>query len=319
MPFIRVLILLRLMTALSCGKRPPLDKEEIRIVRRSLPMVFLEKMKHAPFPYEGEIADTGEAFFDYVNSETGKRYHSNRNGDRFEEDMHYRDSNVLFCIPPAFDPGEPFLYLVFFHGHGTTAVQSVTDYELIEQVVESKKNVVFIAPQLAVGASDSSPGKFFQEGGFGLFMEEAARILSEKIGREHAMRFKIAPIVLASFSGGYKSVAYILDRGGASRRLRGVLLLDALYEDLDKFQSWILTYIREAFFLLIYTEGSVEQNAMALTEFLDKNGIRHEQCWPTQPWKRGVFLIKSDADHLMVPLLGPPSRPLKQVLEGLRF
>ncbi|MFH1489127.1 MAG: hypothetical protein ABII06_09495 [Pseudomonadota bacterium] len=288
-------------------------------MKRALPMVFLERMKHAPFPYEGEFVDTGEAFFDYVDSETGKRYHTNRHGDRFEEDRHYRDSTVLFCIPPAFEPEEPFFYLVFFHGHGTTAAQSVTDYELIEQVVESKKNVVFIAPQLAVEASDSSPGKFYQEGNFGLFMDEVARILSEKIGREHAGKFRIAPIVLASFSGGYKSVAYILDRGGVSKRLRGVFLLDALYEDLDKFQSWILKYIRETFFLLIYTEGSVEQNAKALAEFLDKNGIRLGRRWPAPSWKRGVFLIKSDADHFMVPLIGPPSRPLKQVLEGLRF
>jgi hypothetical protein len=43
-----------------------------------------------------------------------------------------------------------------------------------------------------------------------------------------------------TYSGGFVSAAYSLHVGGLGSRVIGVVLLDALYGELDKFSSWIL-------------------------------------------------------------------------------
>lgn len=284
---------------------------------QALPRVFRKRLLYAPFPYAGEFADTGEDFFDAVDPGSGERCHTTRNGLRYGETLHYRDSTVFFCIPPGFNAQRPFFHTVFFHGMETTAEASLHSLELVDQVVRSKSNAVLIAPQLAVGAADSSPGKFFREGVFRLFMEEAARTLSAEIGGEHVDRLAAAPILLSAFSGGYKSAAYTLDRGGVDGRVRGVLLMDALYDDLEKFQSWILRDLQNAFFLLIYTAGSVAAHARGLAAFLKKRRIPVVRTWPARIRPGRVYLIRSRHDHFQVPLLGPPERPLEKMLRAL--
>lgn len=283
------------------------------------PRVFRRQLLYAPFPYAGEFGDTGRDFFDWADPVTGERCHTAPNGQRYKEAHHYRDGTVVFCIPPGFDPEAPWFYTVFFHGMETTAEASLHSYRLIDQVVESKSNAILIAPQLAVEAADSSPGKFFREGMFRLFMDEAALAVSTEMGREHIEKPAAAPIVLSAFSGGYKSVAYILDRGGIAERVRGVLLMDALYEDLEKFQSWIGGNLGKAFFVLIYTGGSVAGHARELTAFLKGKGIPVVRTWPARIRPGRVYLIRSRLDHFKVPLFGPPERPLEKTLRACRW
>ena len=57
-----------------------------------------------------------------------------------------------------------------------------------------------------------------------------------------------------AYSGGYLSAAYALDRGGADHRIKGVILMDALYGDEDKFAAWLAARRRQAFLLSAYTE-----------------------------------------------------------------
>ena len=53
--------------------------------------------------------------------------------------------------------------------------------------------------------------------------------------------FKL-PVVIVGYSGGYLPTAYALSVGGISgSALRGMVLLDALYGELDKFEDWIAT------------------------------------------------------------------------------
>ena len=46
------------------------------------------------------------------------------------------------------------------------------------------------------------------------------------------------PVVIVAYSGGYLPAVYSLTVGGDAGRVRGVVLLDALYGERDKFVSW---------------------------------------------------------------------------------
>jgi hypothetical protein len=59
------------------------------------------------------------------------------------------------------------------------------------------------------------------------------------------------PVVLVGYSGGFVSTAFSLQVGGLGSRVIGVVLLDALYGEMDKFSSWIIKN-RTGFFVSAY-------------------------------------------------------------------
>ena len=78
---------------------------------------------------------------------------------------HFGDPRVLLHIPPGFDANKPSVMIVFFHGHGATLSRDVRDRQQVPaQISASGVNAVLVAPQFAVDAADSSPGKFGDPG-----------------------------------------------------------------------------------------------------------------------------------------------------------
>lgn len=276
---------------------------------------FVRILETAPFPYEGKYADTQVDFFDYVDPQTGRRFHTNRYGQRFAEADHYRDSSVLFHLSPGFDPSRPFSLVFFFHGNQSSASDSFRDFRLGEQLDRSGRNAVLIVPQLARQAADSSPGKFFRAGAFKAFLADVAATLAERCGAAHLERFRQAPLVLIGFSGGYKSVAYILDRGGATSRVQAVLLLDALYEDVDKFSAWLTRNAgRRAFVLLAGKGTSSANNGRALAHVLRQHGVATAKSWPTALGPDSIHFVETTTEHLKIPVEGPPFFPITSFL-----
>jgi hypothetical protein len=83
-------------------------------------------------------------------------------------------------------------------------------------------------------------------------------------------------VVLVAYSGGYDPAPYALAVGGAGARVRGVILLDALYGEIDKFDKWIGTSVagdRSGFFFSAYSDSSRAQN-LALQHSLAEQGIK---------------------------------------------
>jgi hypothetical protein len=278
---------------------------------------FVEVLKSAPFPYSGKDVDPD--FFDFVDPKTGERFRTTRTLERLSEKDHYRDSSVLFHLPSQFNPQKPFSYLVFFHGNRTEVRQFMKDYRLDEQIDSSRKNVILVLPQFARNAADSSPGKFSKRNVFRAFMLEVAQVLTSKLGKKYQKQLERAPIILAAFSGGYKPLACILDRGGADSRTRGVLLLDALYEDLYIFGKWILNNVGGGFFINIFTEdSSCEEKTRILAQFLREHRLPFKEEWPRDLKKRQICLIRSPYDHLQIPIAGPPREPLAELLRSLK-
>ena len=79
------------------------------------------------------------------------------------------------------------------------------------------------------------------------------------------------PIVIVGYSGGFLPTAWSLEVGGISDRVRGVVLLDAVYGEMDKFASWIESH-RSGFFVSSYTHYTARRDR-ELMSMLRQKGI----------------------------------------------
>jgi hypothetical protein len=175
--------------------------------------------------------------------------------------------------------------VVFFHGNGATLERDVRDRQLVpQQISDSGVNAVLLAPQLAVDAADSSAGKFWQPNGFKRFIDESASHLARLYGDpDSAKTFASMPIVIVGYSGGFLPTAWSLEVGGITKRIAGVILLDAVYGELDKFASWIENN-RNGFFVSSYTRYTKRRD-QELMAMLREKGIpyREDMDSPLRP------------------------------------
>jgi hypothetical protein len=252
-------------------------------------LTTLVSMKSSAFPYFGNNPASDEPFLNIVKGD--RRGHKSFGGQIFWQDETYNDNRVLLHIPENFDIGKPGVIVVFFHGNGATLERDVRDRQLLpRQITDSGVNAVLLAPQLAVDAADSSAGKFWQEGGFKRFMAESAEHLGRLYGDGAAARaFATMPIVIIGYSGGFLPTAYSLDVGGITDRVRGVVLLDAVYGQLDKFASWIETH-RSGFFVSSYTHYTARHDHELMQMLKDKGiAVSEDMDGPLKPG-RAVFV-----------------------------
>ena len=219
----------------------------------------LVEFEMSPFPYEGINPATGKPFINV--DETGRRGRMDARGKVLWEDETFSDQRVLLHIPQGFDIRRPAMIIVFFHGHGAAIDRDVRDRQRIaEQITQSGANAVLIAPQMAVKAADSSAGIFWEQGMFAQFLNEASEQLALLHGGLGITRlFDKMPVMIVAYSGGYLATAWAVHHGGANDRMRGVVLLDALYGELDKFERFILGN-RKAFFISAYLGSTRARN-----------------------------------------------------------
>lgn len=234
-------------------------------------LTTLVSMKSSAFPYFGNNPASDAPFLNI--SKGDRRGHRSYSGRVFWQDETYSDSRVLVHVPEHFDVHKPGVIVVFFHGNGATLERDVRDRQLVpKQISDSGANAVLLAPQMAVDAADSSAGKFWQPGGFKRFMAESADHLARLSGDPNSARaFANMPIVIVGYSGGFLPTAWSLEVGGISDRVRGVVLLDAIYGELDKFASWIESH-RSGFFVSSYTRYTARRDR-ELMSMLRQKGI----------------------------------------------
>jgi len=262
--------------------------------------VALASFQNSAFPYRGLIPNYQESgksrpFLD-VN-DNGRLGHSSPRGGLHWEDETYSDHSVLMAAPMSFDPSRPGVIIVFFHGNMATLSRDVVArQQIVRQVADSSLNAVLVAPQLAVDAPDSSAGRFWTQGGFSTFLDEA----ETKLGQFYpgaAGAFRRMPVVIVAYSGGYLPAVYSLAVGGAQGRVRGVVLLEALYGERDKFVNWVEGPGRHGFFISAYSTSSKEGNE-ALRAELEQAGVRAESGLPSS-LSPGVvaFVDAGQVDH----------------------
>jgi hypothetical protein len=231
-----------------------------RMLRDGVTRTNLVAFESAPFPYDGKMPGSNRPFLDA--GAPGHRGHTNFRGRVLWESETFNDARVLLHIPEAFDPTRPGVMVVFFHGHGANLERDVRDRQQVPaQITASGANAVLVAPQFAVDAADSSAGKFWEPGGFKRFLDEAADRLATLYGDPHTSgAFARMPIVLVAYSGGFGPTLSVLDRGGVKSRVRGIVLLDALYSGTSQFANWIAND-RSTFFVSSYTPHTQRLNA----------------------------------------------------------
>ncbi len=262
--------------------RPPVGPQPLKDAKTQL-VAF----NASAFPYRGNLPGTNKPFLDAKDGK--RRGHTTLKGDVCWEDTTYSDRRSLLFLPAGYNPQLPSLIVLYLHGQGATLERDVQMRQAVpRQISELGQNIALVAPQLAFDAADSSAGNFWRPGHFATYIDEAAERLMRLYGdRRAGAHFNVAPVVIVSYSGGYLSTAYALERGGAAHRIKGVILMDSLYGDEDKFAAWAAARRRLAFLLSAFTEfdareqrhlaGAVGQAAHSLHERLtDLAGARHD-------------------------------------------
>ncbi len=287
---------LRAETGLQAAAAPllPLRLAQAPGTFRKPSRTKLVEFENAPFPFEGLDPRTGRPF---INAdETGRPGRVTRRGFK-AEDQTYADQRVLLHIPEGFDVRRPAVIVVFFHGHRATIAGDVlTRQRVAEQITLSHANAVLVAPQFAVNAADSSAGSFWEPELFRLFLEETSEQLALLNAEPGTTRiFDRMPVVIIGYSGGYSPTAWAIHHSSTNKRLRGVVLLDALYGDLDKFETWIKSD-RSRFFVSAYL-GSTRARNLELQRILADQNIPIRTSLEPQLRPGSVVFIAGGADE----------------------
>jgi hypothetical protein len=277
-------------------------------------LTTLISMRSSAFPYFGENPRSEAPFLNVSSGE--RKGHRSYSGKVYWQDETYNDSRVLVHVPEHFDAKRPGVIVVFFHGNGATLERDVRDRQLVpQQISDSGVNAVLLAPQMAVDAADSSAGKFWQPNGFKRFMEESATHLARLYGDPNSAKaFANMPIVLVGYSGGFLPTAWSLEVGGITKRVAGVILLDAVYGELDKFASWIENN-RSGFFVSSYTRYTKKRD-MELMSMLREKGIayREEMDGPLRPGSVVFVQTRDGVTHRSYVTQAWTEHPVKDVL-----
>ena len=241
------------------------------------------EFKNSAFPYHGDVPASqeggGKPFLNV--EENGRLGHQSPRGGVLWEDQTYSDRRVLVAASPNFDPKAPGVIVVYFHGNNATLARDVVGRQRApRQVAAARLNAVLVAPQMAVDARDSSAGNFWREGGFATFLDEAESKIAKLFPNATHADFARMPVVIVAYSGGYLPAAFSLAHGGAGGRIKGVVLLDALYGEPDKFARWIEQERGRAFFVSAYSTSSKAENN-ALRARLERDGVSTVAGVPT--------------------------------------
>jgi hypothetical protein len=293
----------------SYAPTPPMERPSAKE-----DLTTLVSMKSSAFPYSGENPRSEAPFLNISKGE--RRGHRSYSGKVYWQDETYNDSRVLVHVPEHFDAKKPGVIVVFFHGNGATLERDVRDRQMVpQQISDSGVNAVLLAPQLAVDAADSSAGKFWTPNGFKRFMDESAAHLARLYGDPNSAKaFANMPIVIVGYSGGFLPTAWSLEVGGVTKRVTGVILLDAVYGELEKFASWIENN-RSGFFVSSYTRYTKRRD-QELMAMLREKGIayREDMDAPLRPGSVVFVQTPDGVTHRSYVTQAWTEHPVKDVL-----
>lgn len=228
----------------------------------------------------------------------------------------YRDATTIVFVPSHYRVLEDQRVdaVVHFHGHRTTAGESMLKHQLREQVDDSRQNAVLIMPQGPVRGSDSSGGKLDKPGGFAAFLGEVRAALqsaraAEALGPSRVPgAARMGMVCLSAHSGGFGVTARCIKHGGFE--VGEVYLFDALYGEVAAYADWIGERRDQGGrgrhkLVCYYTGGKVKTNSMALMRELRRHGIealheeREGQLTRAQITKARAVFIRA-RDHMRV-------------------
>ena len=261
----------------------------------------LRTFKYSPYPLTDKLAST---FFD-VN-DNGRRGHNSPRGGLLWEDTTYSDNRVLLAMPQDFKGHRNPTLIIFLHGNQSILDRDVWERQQVPtQVFASNINAFLVAPQFAKDALDSNSGNFAEKKYFTKFIKEIAAQASEwQDNKRLDYQLKHAPIIIVSYSGGYLAAANILEKGGISDRVKGVILLDSLYGQEAVFAKWLRFNHRKSFFFSAYTKPAQASNELLQTMLREKS-IKFETGISTPEFlpKNSISFMQLDEEIIHKDLL----------------
>jgi hypothetical protein len=237
---------IKILLVLSCSAIS-LQSQPINDRYNNYGEIIISELSTTPFPHQKRI--------------NGYTY-----GDKeYPFEKHYNDSTVLIFIPKDFQSKEENDFVIHFHGWYNNVDSVLSQFKLIEQFSESKKNAILVVPQGPKNAPDSFGGKLEDENGLRNLITEISDLLYKK---KIVNSMTVGKIILSGHSGGYHVISYILLRGDLTKNIREVFLFDGLYGQIEKFTYWINHY--DGKFINIYTkDGGTKYESENLMECFD--------------------------------------------------
>lgn len=242
------------------------------------------------------VTQLASAPFPHTNRAEGHRYK-----DQFyPAKEHYSDNTVAIFIPRGFQEFGKIDFVVHFHGWKNHVERVLGQYQLIEQLVESRRNAVLVVPQGPRDASDSFGGNLEEPEGFKRFMADVVATLRQKSGLKKR-DFALGQIVLSGHSGGYQVISAIVDHGGLADHVREVWLFDALYAQTSRFLAWIDR--KQGRFIDIYTEqGGTKAETERLMATLKQRGTalfagKESEAKPADLQGNRLVFLYTDLTH----------------------
>ena len=224
--------------------------------------VSLASFENSAFPYHGIIPnyqETGKTrpFLDV--DDNGRLGHSSPRGGIHWEDQTYSDRSVLLAAPQSFDPNKPGVIIVFFHGNNATLSRDViARQQIVSQLADSGLNAFWSRRSSRWMRRIRAPGDSGRRAASPRFSARRSRSSATFIPTRAAplggCRSSSSPIAAAICPPPIRSPS------AATGRVRGLVLLDALYGEREKFVSWAEGPGRSAFFVSAYSTSSREGN-----------------------------------------------------------
>lgn len=158
-------------------------------------------------------------------------------GTRFPAFPHYSDSSIVVFVPDGLKPGPDGVnMIVHFHGHNNDNLGVLERYGMPQALADEKINAVLVLPQGPFRARDSFGGKMEDPGGLKRLVDDVLATLHKE---EVITAEKVARMVISAHSGGYRPVAYCIDRGGMNAAISHLFLFDAFYANADYYRNWL--------------------------------------------------------------------------------
>lgn len=213
------------------------------------------------------------------------------------------DNRVLAYATPGLS-GPEVDVIVHYHGHRTPdAVADARARKLPQQLRDSGKAALLLAPAGPVAANDSSGGTHDQPGGLKRFLDEAfATAIREGLLPAGA---RPGRVVLSGFSGGGRVIAFGLRHGGVA--VQEVWLHDALYGQFDAYSRWARAPGRRLVSTHTPQGGPTGENNAAMANQLRAAGIPVSSD-PANPGAHAVFLRVDKRHQEVTQLFGTIAR-----------
>jgi hypothetical protein len=216
---------------------------------------------------DAEIIRLNSAFTSFPD--TGRSHGHEYDGVLYDVAAHYSDNSVLVVIPKKWVAGKKPDLIFWFHGWRNNIDSCLSHFHLAKQFLASHKNAILILAETARDSPDSYGGKLEQAGVFTKLVADIFSVLEKR---------KFLPagsvpghIILAGHSGAYRVMAMIVKNGGLP--VCEVQLFDALYDQQDIFEDWVLSE-KSNRFINIYTDhGGTDENSIAMKDKLLGNHV----------------------------------------------